>query len=210
MRCNREVPFPYFVVKGAERAKEDGQVDDVEIIDLYWERSENAIRETDVKYGKLILHLAGNILRSREDAEECVNDTYLGAWNAMPPERPRVLCAFITRITRNLALKKIEYATAQKRNPEVEVSLSELDDCISGTENVGQQYEAAVLAAQISDFLRAQDDESRNVFIRRYWFYDSVRDIADLFSMSESKVKSMLFRTRNKLKNHLIKEGYAI
>ena len=147
---------------------------------------------------------------NHEDAEECVNDTYFGAWNAIPPARPKVLCAFITRITRNLALKKIEYNTAQKRNPEVEVSLTELDDCISGVENVEQQYEAEILAKHISEFLRSQDYESRNVFIRRYWFYDSICDIAALFFMSESKVKSMLFRTRNKLKTHLIKEGFTI
>lgn len=185
-------------------------MDDSGIIDLYWKRSEQAIQETDIKYGKLCMHLARNILVNVEDAEECVNDTYFGAWNAMPPVRPNVLCAFIMRITRNLALKKIEYNTAQKRNPEVEVSLTELDDCISGIENVEHQYEAEVLAKHISDFLRAQDYISRNVFIRRYWFYDSICDIAVRFSMSESKVKSMLFRARNKLKTHLVKEGFDI
>ncbi len=185
-------------------------MDDNGIIDLFWKRSEQAIRETEIKYGKLCVHLAKNILLNVEDAEECVNDTYLGAWNAMPPARPSVLCAFIMRITRNFALKKIEYNTAQKRNPEVEVSLTELDDCISGIENVEHQYEAKVLAEHISDFLRVQDFESRNVFIRRYWFYDSICDIAARFSMSESKVKSLLFRTRNKLKTHLVKEGFDI
>lgn len=185
-------------------------MDDSRIIDLYWERSENAIQETDIKYGKLCLHLAKNILLNFEEAEECVNDTYFGAWNAMPPAKPKVLCAFITRITRNLALKKIEYSTAQKRNPEVVVSLTELDDCISDIENVERQYEVEVLARHISDFLRAQTYVSRNVFIRRYWFYDSICDIASRFSMSESKVKSMLFRTRNKLKTYLVKEGFDI
>jgi len=185
-------------------------VDDNGIINLYWQRSEQAIKETEIKYGKLCMHLARNILLSFEDAEECVNDTYLGAWNAIPPEKPNVLCAFITRITKNLALKKIEYNTAQKRNPEVEVSLTELDDCISGVENVEHQYEVQVLAKCISDFLRVQNYESRNVFIRRYWFYDSICDIATRFSMSESKVKSMLFRTRNKLKIYLVKEGIHI
>lgn len=185
-------------------------MDDSAIVDLYWKRSEQAIKETEIKYGKLCMHLAKNILLNLEDAEECVNDTYLGAWNAMPPAKPKVLCAFITRITRNLALKKVEYNTAKKRNPEVEVSLMELDDCISGVENVEHQYDVKILAVNISDFLRAQDYLNRNVFIRRYWFYDSISEIAAQFSMSESRVKSMLFRVRLKLKNYLIKEGFEI
>lgn len=186
------------------------KVDDKQIIELYWQRSENALQETSNKYGKLCLHLARNMLWNLEDAEECVNDTYFAAWNTIPPEKPNNLCAFILKITRNLILKKIEYNTARKRMPEVEITLSEIDDCVRGNENAEQQFEAEELAKSISIFLRTQDSINRNVFIRRYWFYDSIADISNQFSISESKVKSMLFRTRIKLKEYLIKEGYLI
>lgn len=185
-------------------------MDDSKIIDLFWQRSENAIQETDVKYGKLCMHLARNILSNNEDVEECVNDTYLGAWNAIPPAKPNALCAFIAKITRNLALKKFEFNTAQKRNPEVMISLTELEDCLSGSENAEDLYDAKALASHISTFLRKQDQLSRKVFIRRYWFYDSICEIATQLSMSESKVKTMLFRTRSKLKNYLVEEGYNL
>lgn len=186
------------------------KVDDKQIIELYWQRSENALQETSNKYGKLCLHLARNMLWNLEDAKECVNDTYLVAWNIIPPEKPNNLCAFILKITRNLILKKIEYNTAQKRKPEVEITLSEIDNLISGKENTEHKFEAEELAKSISIFLRTQDSINRNVFIRKYWFYDSIADISNQFLISESKVKSMLFRTRNNLKEYLIKEGYLI
>lgn len=177
---------------------------------MFWERSESAIRETDIKYGKLCRHIAMNIVQNIEDVEECINDTYLGAWNAMPQQRPEFLSAFFCRIARNLALKKYEYNSAKKRNAELEISLSELNDCISSGSSVESEYEVMHIAKIISDLLRTLSYENRNVFLRRYWYYDSITDIAGLFGMSESKVKSCLFRTRNKLKEYFEKEGIII
>ena len=131
-------------------------MDDPEIIDLYWERSESAISETDAKYKGLCLHVAGNILRDNSDAEECLNDTWLAAWNAMPSKRPKYLPAFLCRIIKNLALKRCEYNSARKRNPEVLVSLDELDDCVPSGEDVEAACDAAELGRIISDFLRSQ------------------------------------------------------
>lgn len=183
---------------------------DSQIIDLYWKRSDRAIKETDKKYGRLCLYVAKNILANIEDAKEVVSDTYLGTWNAIPPARPNVLSAFLCRITKNIALTKYDYNTAKKRNPEVLKSLSELDEIVSGIEDPQQQYEAIELARIINDFLKLLDYERRNIFLRRYWYYDSISSIASRFSMSESKVKSMLFRTRNKLKVYLFQEGVLL
>jgi RNA polymerase sigma-70 factor (ECF subfamily) len=185
-------------------------MDDKQIIDLYMARSEDAIKETDTKYGKLCRRLAINILSNKEDAEECVNDTYLGTWNAIPPQLPLSLCAFICRITRNLALKKYEYLSAKRRNPEVNISLTELEDCVSGADTVEDAIENERIGKAISDFLRTLDDTSKNVFLRRYWFYDSIPVIAEQFSISDSKTTSMLFRTRKKLQVYLKKEGIEL
>lgn len=185
-------------------------MEDSKIIDLYWERSESAIKETQLKYGKLCNHIAMNVLHNIENVEECVNDTYLGAWNAMPSQRPNILSAFLCRITRNIALKKYEYNHAQKRNPEIEASFTELDDCITSSENVEEQYEAIYIAKLVSQFLRTLSYENRNIFLRRYWYFDSISEIANCFQYSESKVKSMLFRIRMKLKEQLEKEGVTL
>lgn len=182
-------------------------MDDKQILDLFWSRSENAVYETGMKYGKLCMRLAMNILSSLEDAEECVNDTYLGVWNAIPPQRPVSLSAFICKITRNLALKKYEYVSARKRNPVVAVSLTELEDCISGLETIEEQIENRRIEEVISEFLRTLDYIERNVFLRRYWYFDSIEEIAIRFNISNSKTTSMLFRTRKKLRSHLQKEG---
>jgi RNA polymerase sigma-70 factor (ECF subfamily) len=184
-------------------------MDDVLIIELYFDRKEQAISETHEKYGRLCRGIAYNILNNDEDAEECVNDTYLGVWNAIPPTRPNNFMAFICKITRNLSLKRLEAQTRQKRSVALTVSFSELeeilpDDAIDASasdENVGRL---------ISDFLRGEKADIRKVFVRRYYFFDSVSDIAKHYSFSESKVKNMLYRTRNKLKDYLIKEGVII
>lgn len=185
-------------------------MEDTQIIDLYLLRSENAITETDAKYGRLCRNLAMNILSNQEDVEECINDTYLGAWNAIPPQHPVSLCAFISRIARNLALKKYEYTTAQKRNPEAAVSLTELEDCVSGLDMVEEEIENTRIAKVISDFLRSQNYENRNVFLRRYWYFDSIAEIAKRFEISESKTAAMLFRMRRKLKAHLQREEIGL
>ncbi|MDD2235109.1 MAG: sigma-70 family RNA polymerase sigma factor [Oscillospiraceae bacterium] len=182
-------------------------MDDRQIIELYWERSEMAISETITKYGSLFKRIAMNVLFNDEDVNECLNDSYLGAWNAIPPAKPQVLSAYLCRIVRNIALKKYNYYHAKKRNPEIEISLTELEECVSGTEKVEQEYETKYLGELISEFLCNLDRASCNVFLRRYWFFDSISQISKDYYMSESKVKSMLYRTRNKLKDYLIKEG---
>lgn len=153
--------------------------------------------------------MAYNILGNAEDAEECVNDTLLSVWNAIPQTIPENLKAFVCRIARNTALKKLEYNTAEKRSPNAAVSLAELEEIIpdkrASSDDAGENISEA-----ISEFLLLQKPEIRRVFIRRYWFFDSVSDIAKRFSYSESKVKSMLFHTRKKLKNYLTKEGIEI
>ncbi|MBR6242032.1 MAG: sigma-70 family RNA polymerase sigma factor [Ruminococcus sp.] len=182
-------------------------MDDPSIIDLYWERSEEAIAQTDIKYKKLCMHVADNILLDHSDSEECLSDTYLAAWKAMPSQRPKYLPAFLCRIIRNFALKRCEYNTAQKRNPEVALSLDELDDTIPSPDNVESSVDAAELGRIISAFLRKQGRKKRSIFLRRYWYYDSVSTIAEKYSMSEESVRQMLFRLRRKLKEYLEKEG---
>lgn len=183
---------------------------DQTIVELFWQRSEDAIKNTDEKYGKYLTKIAMNVLGHHEEAEECVNDTYFSAWKQMPPDRPQKLSAYLGRITRCLALNRYDYLTAQKRNAEFTLQLSELEECLTGKASVEAQYEAGEVAAAISAFLRAQNADIRNIFIRRYWFSDSIADISECFSMSESKVKSLLFRTRNRLRKYLESEGYHI
>lgn len=183
---------------------------DQTIIDLFWQRSEEAIRNTSKKYGRYLMKIAMNILNYYEESEECVNDTYLMAWEQIPPDRPQKLLSYLGRITRCLALNRYDYLTAQKRNIEFTLQLAELEDCLTGTDSLETQYESGELASVISAFLREQSSDTRNIFIRRYWFSDSIMEIASRFNMSESKVKSILFRTRKRLKKHLESEGYHI
>lgn len=188
-------------------------MEDIEIIDLYWNRREEAIRETDLKYGKLCKSISYNILLCEEDAEECVNDAYLGTWNSIPDARPGVFSAFLCRIVRNLSLKKYEYIHAQKRNPGVAVSLEELYGCISDGEEPGgyddNEYSDSVLKEAINRFLELLSDDARNVFIRRYWFFEPIKNIAARYGMTQSKVDSLLLRTRKKFRLYLIKEGFT-
>lgn len=183
---------------------------DQTIVDLFWQRSEDAIQNTSQKYGKYLTKIAMNILNQYEESEECVNDTYLSAWNQIPPERPQNLLPYLGRITRCLALNRYDYLKAQKRNAAFDVQLSELEECLTGGESAETQYEAGEVSAAISAFLRTQKEEARNIFIRRYWYSDSITEIGERFYMSESKVKSILFRTRNRLKMYLESEGYRI
>ena len=184
-------------------------MNDAEIIELYWNRSEFAIRETERKYGRLCRNIAANVLGCEEDVEECLNDTYLGVWNAIPPEKPVSLTAYICRIARNLALKKYEHASAAKRNAKASLSLDELEECIPGTDSPFFE-EGELLVKTLNKFLRSLDPDSRNIFLRRYWHFDSIDDIARRYGVSKSKVTSLLFRARNKLKNELAEEGVAL
>lgn len=184
-------------------------MDDQKIIDLYFDRNEQAITETDVKYGKLCHSIAYNILSNREDSEECVNDTYIGVWNAIPPTRPDNFMAFVCRIARNLSLKRLEFLKREKRSADVILSLDELS-AVLPDEQYAPDVSDEDVGRLISQFLRTQKEDVRNVFIRKYYFFDSVKEIAERYSFTESKVKNMLFYTRNKLKDYLIKEGVEI
>lgn len=186
-------------------------MEDERIIGLYFARSESAIAETSKKYGKYCYSIAMGILRSREDSEECVNDTYVGAWNAMPPHRPRSLSAFLGKLTRNISLKRLRMKTADKRGGgEYALALEELGECVSARESVENRVEEKLLAKHISDFLRTMPDADRRVFVQRYFYLRSVKEIAQDFGFSQSKVKSMLFRSREKLRTKLIKEGDVV
>ncbi|MCI8609712.1 MAG: sigma-70 family RNA polymerase sigma factor [Firmicutes bacterium] len=185
-------------------------MDDEKIVSLYWERDEQAIAETASKYGKLCNHIANNILSNHEDCEECINDTYLALWNSIPSQHPNRFSVFLSRITRNLALKKYDYISAAKRNPSAVTSLEELGDCISGTDTVESEMEKKHIEHAISQFLQQQEEEKRNIFIRRYWYFDSIQTICRHTGFSQSKVKSMLYEMRCKLRKYLEKEGIEI
>ena len=184
-------------------------MNDPEIIELYFKRDEKAIEETDAKYGKLCYRIAYSILNNHEDSEECVNDTYLGVWNAIPPTRPNNFVAFVCRITRNLSLNHLEKMSRQKRSAAIVVSLDELAEVLPD-DSIADGLSNEYIGKAISNFLRSENEVNRNVFMRKYYFFDSIGDISKRFGFSESKVKSMLFHTRNKLKEYLIKEGVGI
>ena len=182
-------------------------IDDHNVIELYFARDERAIRETEQKYGKLCHSIARNILGNAQDAEECVNDAYVGVWNAIPPARPDDLGAFVCRVVRNLSLKRLRALSRQKCSREMTVSLSELEEILPDEAVDGREGE---VAAAISAFLRSQSEDVRGVFIRKYYFFDSVAEIAKRYGFSQSKVKSMLYHTREKLKVYLTKEGIEV
>lgn len=184
-------------------------MDDLQIIELYFARDEQAIKATDDKYGNLCLHIAINILSSQEDSDECVNDTYLNVWNKIPPTRPNNFKAFLCKITRNLSMKKLETANAMKRTPTAILSLEEIEEIVPDS-SISPEISDEDLGKLISAFLRKQNKDARNVFLRKYWFFDSISDIAERYAFSESKVKSMLYHTRNKLRDYLEKEGYKL
>ena len=184
-------------------------MNDLSIIELYFARDEEAIKQTDIKYGKLCHSVAYNILNNNEDSEECVNDTYIGVWNAIPPARPNNFTAFVCKITRNLSLKRLEAMSRQKRSQAILVSLDELAEVLSD-ESIADGVSDEDIGKLISDFLRNEKSEIRDVFIRKYYFFDSIGDIARRYDFTESKVKNMLHHTRTKLKDFLIKEGIEI
>lgn len=186
-------------------------MEDVQIVQLYFARNEQAIEETAHRYGKYLFTIANNILTSNRDAEEAVNDTYLGAWNSIPPHRPHRLSTYLGKITRRISLDKWKANRTQKRGGgEVTLAMEELEDCIASTDTPQLRLEQKELTAYINAFLKSLPDAEQKIFIRRYWYLESVKVIAKAFGYSESKVKSMLSRTRAKLKIHLQKEGIAV
>lgn len=182
---------------------------DLNIIELYFARDERAIKETEAKYGRLCYGIAYNILKNHEDSKECVNDTYVGIWNAIPPARPNNFTAFICKIARNLSLKRLESQSRQKRSQATIISLDDLAEVLAD-ENISVGISDEDIGKLIGDFLRNEKENIRNVFIRRYYFFDSIGDIARRYSFSENKVRNMLYHTRIKLKDYLIKEGIEL
>lgn len=185
-------------------------LDDKKIIELFFERSEEAIIELSAKYGPVCTKIAYNILNNMQDTEECVNDTYLGVWNTIPPTNPNPLLSYVCRIVRNLAVKKYHFNTAAKRNSTYDVALDELENCISSTNSVEDEMNAAEIAKLIDMFLESLDKENRILFVRRYWHSDSIDDLARLFGTSSHNVSVRLFRTREKLKKYLILKGVSL
>lgn len=186
-------------------------MEDERIVSLYWQRDESAIRETETKYSRYLIKIAYNILSDMEDSRESVNDTYLAAWNSMPPHRPGVLSTYLAKLTRRISIDRFRYRTREKRKQsEYEISLSELGDCVSGGNTTEEAVNVKLLADAIGIFLRLQSEEARNVFIGRYYFLDSVKDVAAYCGITESKCKTVLHRTRLALREYLIKEGFAV
>lgn len=183
-------------------------MDDAKIVTLFLRRDETAIQMTAEKYGVRLRRLANNLLDDLCLAEECENDTYFAAWNSIPPHEPSTyLFSFLARITRNIALDRCRERSRNKRNVFLVELTQEMEQCIPAHNDVAKQIDAQVLGAAISAFLWRIPQEQRNIFLRRYWYLDSVSVIADRFSISESKVKTTLFRIRNKLRKYLEKEG---
>ena len=185
-----------------------GHLPDEEIVNLYFDRSEEAIAACQVKYGKSCHTVAYNILHSDEDAEECVNDTWLRAWNSIPPERPTRLGAWLSTVTRRLALTRYEKKTAAKRYGGMETSLEELSECVTaGSLTIADEV---ALSEAINGFLASLPTRTRMIFMRKYWYMDSIADIAKALGMGESAVKVTLHRTREKFRKHLAKEGITV
>ena len=182
-----------------------------EIIDLYWQRNETAIRETETKYDRYLTKIAYNILSDLEDSRESVNDTYLAAWNSMPPHRPGVLSTYLGKIVRQTAIDRYRSQHRQKRNGgEYALSLSELQECISDGDKTAEEADAKLLGESISRFLKTQKKEARTVFVQRYYFSDPIRAIAQRHGISEAKATSLLHRTRLALREHLQMEGFLL
>lgn len=184
-------------------------MEDARIVDLYWARSEAAINETASKYGRYCYTIAHNILSNPEDADESVNDTYLDAWNSMPPHRPAVLSSYLGKITRRISIDRWRYRNADKRGAgEVPLALDELSDCIPSADSMEQRIEEKELTKAVNAFLSTLSAIERDIFISRYWFLFPLKRISAKLEISESKVKTTLFFTRKKLTAYLHKEGF--
>lgn len=185
-------------------------LEDSKIIDLFYERSEQAILELSKKYGALCYSIARNILNNVQDVEECVNDAYLAAWNTIPPQNPNPLKSYINRIVRNIAITKYHTNTAAKRNSTYDVALDELEECIPARQSIEDEMAVKELTQAMESFLDTLDKESRVMFVRRYWYSDSISDIAERFQLSNNNVTVKLSRIRGRLKKYLEKEGFIL
>ncbi|MBE6883744.1 MAG: sigma-70 family RNA polymerase sigma factor [Ruminococcaceae bacterium] len=186
-------------------------MEDTEIIEMYWARDERAIPVTAEKYGSYCAAIAGNILGSREDAEECVNDTWLQVWKAIPPHRPGGFAAFLGKITRNLAINRYKRGSAEKRGGgEISAVLEELSEMVSGKENTEAELMRKEFAEALNAFLKELPEEKRNIFVCRYWYSDSVTEIAERYGRREGTVSMILSRLRIKLRKYLLERGFEL
>ena len=184
-------------------------MEDAKIIELFFQRNEQAVKETDTAYGRRLYVLSNNILNSREDAQECVSDTYMETWNSIPPKRPKYFYAFLASICRNMSFNRLDWRLAAKRNAEVVTLTQELEMCIPDSRQDGEM-DRRELRRVLETFLDSQSKESRLIFMRRYLYVDTVAEIAARYGISESKVKTQLHRTRAKLHTYLKKEGIYV
>lgn len=185
-------------------------LDDTQILDLFFERSEQAVFELERCYGRAVRKTAANILRDPQDVEECANDTYLGVWNSIPPHRPAPLVSYVCKIARNLAVSRLRRENAAKRSRGLDLVLDELEEVLPSGCDLELEYEARELLDGINRFLAAQSYDDRFLFVRRYWYADSVKEIAAAMRKSEGFVSTRLFRLREKLRNTLQKEGLLV
>ena len=181
-------------------------MEDKKIIDLYFNRSEQAITATSEKYGKMCRTIASRLLKNDEDAEECVNDTYLTLWNTIPPENPNPFMAYICKIVRNITLKKYRYNTAEKRNTFYDVSMDELEECLESINNIENEMNAKELSEIINEFLGRLKEKDRVIFVKRYWFCMDIAELADEMGLTKNYVNVHLHRVKEKLREYLIKE----
>ena len=184
-------------------------MEDYKIVDLYWARSEDAIRQTEIKYGRMLASVSAALVPSVQDAEECVSDTYVAAWNSMPDQRPIYLGAFLSKIVRRISIDKYRREHSQKRGG-MENFIDELSECIPSETDLQTEYDNRRLSELLNFFLLSLDEQKRIIFVRRYFFSDSIFDIAKMLRISEGKTKTVLHRTRNELRNFLEREGVTI
>ncbi len=184
-------------------------MNDSQIVNMYWERNEKAVEETQKKYGSFCYSVAYSILCNEEDAKESVNDTYFDAWNSIPPHKPSVLSAFLGKITRRISIDKWRNKNAARRGSgQITDTLDELAECIPDSNGVEKQLEEKALNETINSFIKSLPEKEQKIFICRYWYLDSIKSISEQFGFSQSKVTSMLFRTREKLRKILMEEGF--
>lgn len=185
-------------------------MDDSAIIEMYWQRNQCAIDETNKKYGGYCFAVANNILGNKEDSDECVNDTWLRAWNVIPPKKPDIFKAFLAKITRNLSFDRYKRINAAKRGGEMRIILDELSECVSGRDTTEEALDKKILGESISRFLRTASDRDRGIFIRRYFYAEAVADIAESYGITPNNASAVLSRTRAGLRKHLEKEGFEL
>lgn len=185
-------------------------MDDSKIIDLFFERSDKAIVELSSKYGSVCMKVSMNVLNDFHDAEECVNDSYLGVWNAIPPEKPNPLLAFVCRIVRNVSINRYKRNRAKKRQSNYDLCLEELEGCVSADNSVEEAFDFSELSAYIDEFLDSLSEVNRMLFVRRFWYMDSYEDISKASGLKEGTIRTRLSRTKGDLKKFLEKRGVVV